>query len=224
MKEEFTLDDLLSMLWTHKTVIIITSLMFGIFFFCYFNYFVKDTYTASGVLYVSNQEYQYDTEDDSIQKSDIESARALSITYMETLKTRSFLSHINKITGNKYSWKSIKRKLNIESVNETELLSVSFTSYSKSDAYNITNAIINNASDKLTSVFKGGKVYIVDTVVVPEKPDDKEVALKTFIGLFLGAVFSAVAAFLIDIYDTKIHKTEDVANRYNVSILGKISQ
>lgn len=224
MNEEFTLNDLLSMLWTHRTVIIITSLIFGIFFFCYFNYFVKETYTANGVLYVSNQEYQFDAEDDSIQKSDIESARALSITYMETLKTRSFLTHISNITGNKYSWKSIKKKLEIKSVNETELLSVSFTSYSKTDAYNIANAIINNASDKLSSVFKGGKVYIVDTVIVPEKPDEKNTFLKTLLGIFVGAVFSAICAFLIDIYDTKIHKSEDVANRYNVSILGKISQ
>lgn len=224
MNEEFTLNDLLSMLWTHRTVIIITSLIFGIFFFCYSNYFVKETYTANGVLYVSNQEYQFDAEDDSIQKSDIESARALSITYMETLKTRSFLTHISNITGNKYSWKSIKKKLEIKSVNETELLSVSFTSYSKTDAYNIANAIINNASDKLSSVFKGGKVYIVDTVIVPEKPDEKNTFLKTLLGIFIGAVFSAICAFLIDIYDTKIHKSEDVANRYNVSILGKISQ
>ena len=43
-------------------------------------------------------------------------------------------------------------------------------------------------------------------------------------GAILGLVLGMAIVVVVNLFDTKVHKAEDVAKRYSVSILGEIYQ
>ena len=222
-EESFDIIEFLQNLWKHKAVIIALALAAAALMFVKTSYFTDDTFTASGILHVSNKA-ETAVSDDTIQKSDLDTSKSLSSTYIEILKTRAFLTDISDTIGNAYTWEQLQKLVNISAVNETELLRISATTESAIGSYWIVEAFMEKAPDKLTSVYKGGEVEIVDPPVMPEAPNDKGMVNNLLIGFVLGAVAGIAYAFLFSFFDRKVHKSEDIAKRYNVSILGEISQ
>lgn len=215
--------ELLRVMWDNKFIILACMIVAAGLMFVKTMYFTDDTYTADGVLYVSNKKDVYN-ESDSISKSDIDTSRTLSTTYIEILQTRSFLTDISHATGSEYSWKQIKNMVKISSLNDTELLSVSVTAKSSDDAYGIVDAIMKNAPEKLISIYKSGEVEVVDAPIMPTKPDGRGMVKNIAIGIVVGLVLGAGIAFVRGLFDRKIHKSEDVAKRYDISILGELAQ
>lgn len=228
-KEKERIDDegidllnLLLNLWHHKVLILVLACIAALFMFVKTAFFTDFTYTAYGVLHISNKK---DTAtEETIQKSDIDTSKSLSSTYIEILNTRVFLKDISADIGNKYTWSQIKRFVTITAIGETELLKISVTTNNANDSYKIAKSIMEKAPDKLISVYKGGEVENVDPPILPETPNDKKIVTKSLLGFVLGFMAGAGYVFLLTFFDRKIHKSEDVVKRYDVSILGEILQ
>ncbi len=214
---------ILKILWSHKTVIIALVLTTSFFAFTKTAFFTQDTYTAYGMLHISNKSEAVNTEG-TIQKSDIETSKTLSSTYIEVLKTRIFLQEVSDAIGGNYSTEQIKKMLNISPVNDTELLKVSVTTKSHYDSYLIVNTIMEKAPAKLTSVYKSGEVEIVDPPLPNKKADDRGIAKKTCIGFMLGLILGMIYALLYSVMDKKVHESDEIVKRYNISILGETAQ
>ena len=220
--EGLDLIELLRSIWLSRWLIIVLVLIGATGMYVKTQYFTKDYYTSNGILYVSNKNEQLTETKKNISSSDINTSRELSVTYMEILRTSSFLEEVAKEYGGKYSWGQIAGMLTIASVNETELLLVSVRAGDPTDAYNIATTILNKAPDKLKSVFKSGEVEIVDPPRMPRGANAKGTNKSTFIGALAGFVLGVVIVVLKNFFDTKVRKAEDVAKRYNVSILGEL--
>ncbi len=221
-EKELAVTDILSILWLNKFLIITLACLVATLFLVKTVYFSEPQYVADGMLYVSNRNQVIAQEE--IQQSDIVTSRTLSYTYIEILQSRSFLTEVSEATGGHYSWDAIKSMLTVASVNETELLSISVQTNNSEDSCNIARAILDKAPGKLKSILNGGDVEVVDQIAEIATPVDAGVAKKTILGFVLGALAGAVIAFLRNLFDKKVHKGEDVAKRYNVSILGSISR
>lgn len=214
------------MMWKRKILIIVCALVAATFSFIKVTYFTADTYTANGILYVRNRDQKSVQMDqsDEVYGSDINTSRLLSTTYIEILSTRSFLTDVSNSLGGKYSWGQVRGMMSISAVNDTELLNVVVSSGSAQDACDIANAIMENANDKLKEIFNGGDVEIVDRAVAPAGPNGKNRSRTVLIALLAGLAIGCAAAFVLDYFDTIVHKSADVAKRYQISILGEISQ
>jgi len=220
--KELAVTDILHILWLNKFLIVTLACLVATTFLVQSVYFSEPQYVADGLLYVSNRNNVF--VQDEIQQNDIITSRTLSYTYIEILQSRSFLADVSEATGGHYSWKDIKSMLTVSSVNETELLSISVKANNSDDACNIARAIMDKAPAKLKSVLNGGDVEVVDSIAGSGTLVDAGVAKKTVLGFIIGAFFGALIAFLRNLFDKKVHKGEDVAKRYNVSILGNISR
>ena len=134
MLEEDTIDliELLKDIWHHKIMMILLMLVCAGAMFANMTYLTADTYTAEGILYISNKkEAMMDYE--VIQKNDIDTSRSLSTTYIEILKTASFIDDVAENTE-KYTGEQLKKMVKIESINETELLRITVTADNGYDA------------------------------------------------------------------------------------------
>ncbi len=220
--KELAVTDILNILWLNKFLIVTLACLVATTFLVQSVYFSEPQYVADGLLYVSNKNNVI--VEDEIQQNDIITSRTLSYTYIEILQSRSFLADVSEATGGHYSWKDIDAMLTVSSVNETELLSISVKANNSEDACNIARAIMDKAPAKLKSILNGGDVEVVDAIADTGTLVDAGVAKKTVLGFVIGAFFGAVIAFLRNLFDKKVHKGEDVAKRYNVSILGSISR
>lgn len=218
----FDVVKILKDIWKYKLIIIAFTIISTVFMIVKIEFFTPDTYTASGVLYVSNQSSS--DSDETITSSKILASRVLSTTYIETLRLRSFLMDVSDSIDNKYSWRQIGNMMMVTPVNETEYLAILVTAGSPEDAYLITDAILNRAPSKFIETFKGGEAIIVDKAIYPQAPNSKGGLKKTVVSMFAGAILGVLFVCLLSFMDKKVHKSDDVAKRYNVSILGEVME
>ncbi len=214
--------EIVKSLWTYKLLLIALAAVVAILAVVRVEFFTDDTYVASGMLYVSNKtEY---AEDKGVSQQDINTAKSMSATYQEILKTRTFLAKVSEDIGGKLSWSKIKGMTTVSAVGNTELMQVSVVANNPKDAYIVAESIVRNAPETLGGVFDEGTIRIVDEVVPPSAPMGKGTAKQGLLGAMIGFVLGCAIVVIRNLFDTKVHKSEDVAKRYNISILGEIYQ
>ncbi len=220
---EIDLLELFQHFWKHKIFILILTVACAAVMFLRTAFFVDYTYTASGVLYIRSDAGTDDI-GGSITTSEIQAARTLSKTYIETLKMRSFLMEVSNETGNVYSWKQINKMTSVSAINDTEYISVSVTTTDPQKSYDIASCICSKAHTKFAETFKGGEATVVDAVIYPEQADSKGLVKMTALGAILGIVIAAAILFVRKMLDRKLHRSDEITNRYDVSILGETAQ
>ncbi len=213
----------LQTLWKRKNLIIVLSIIFALTMFIKTEFFSVPLYQSNGILYIRTVSNEIAEEEEYIYGSDISAARDLTSTYTEILKTRSFLIQVSDEIGNKYSWSQIKGMLSISSLNDTELLSIVVTAVNPDDAFDIASAVLKKAPEKFESVLSGGDVFLVDNAAYSDVPLAKGTTTNTLLGFALGFILGVIIAFLMDLFDKKVHNSADVEKKYNVTILGEIS-
>lgn len=223
--EYIDLIEIAKSVWTYKFMLIALAVVIAVLSVVKVEFFTKDTYVAYGILYVSNGEA---VERDEVSQSDLDTAKSMVATYRQILKTRSFLSEVSldieNTYGKRFSWSDIGSMTSINAIDETELMRIAVTAYSPEDAYYVAESMVRHAPEKLGSVFKSGTAEIIDEVIIPSGPVGKGAAGEAAKGAVLGLFIGLAIIVIMNLFDTKIHKSEDVARRYNVSVLGEIAQ
>lgn len=219
--DSISIMDLYKMVSNHIVAIAVITAIMAILAYVRVSFFVPDTYTATGVLYVNSKDDE-NTKTGSVQMNDIVTNMTMASTYIETLKTRSFLEEISTDVNNKYTYKQIGKMLSLSNVNETELIAIKVTALLPEDAYNICESILENAPKKLHTIYPGGSIKIVDPTYFPEKPDSKSTLFNVLAGIILGAFFGCAYAFIYNIMDVKFRKASDFNDRYNTPLLGQV--
>lgn len=221
-QKDIDIKEILDIVWRNKIIIIVLAVIAAVSVFVKTYYFTNDRFQASCVLYVSNKDKEATNE--IIEKSDIDTSRSLSATYIELLKTDSFLESVCDDLPKKISWEDLSKMLSISVINDTELIDITVESDSKLTVYNAAVGIMNKAPEMLANIFEGGEVKVVNPPRFPHKPISKGIAKKTAVGFFFGAFLGCAYAFIKMVLDQKVHKGEDIANRYNISVLGETAQ
>lgn len=223
-RDTIDLAEMFALFWEKKVFIILLAVICGAVMAVNTYFFTKDTYTAYLVLHISNKNAVEATEEEKIQKSDIDTSKSLSETYIEILKTRAFFKDVSKDVRRSDEWERISKCTDIEPLGETELLKISVTTQRASESYEIAYAIMKLAPDKLTSVYKAGEVEIVDPPAMPTEPNSKSLVQKTALGFIGGGILSAAYIFMKNFFDRKIHSGDEVEKRYNIAVLGEIAE
>ncbi len=214
--------EIVKSLWVYKFLIIALAVVIGVLAVVRVEVFTEDQYVASGKLYISNR--QELEEGKAISQADINTAKSMNATYREILKTREFLSEVSASVDGKYSWAQIGSMLDVSAVNNTEIMRISITANNPKDAYLVADSMVKKAPEKLGSVFPNGQIVIIENVIVPSAPLGKGTAKQGVLGCAVGAAIAMAIVVVINLFDTKVRKSEDVAKRYSVSILGEIYQ
>lgn len=207
----------------HIIAIVVIAAIIAILSYVRVAFFVPDTYTATGVLYVSSKD-EANSKSESVQMNDIVTNMTMASTYIETLKTRSFLEAISVDVDNKYTYKQISSMLTLSNINDTELIEIKVTALLPEDAYAICESVLENAPKKLHTIYPGGSIKIVDPSYYPENPDSKGTIFNVLIGLVLGGLLGCAYAFIYSILDVKFRKTADFKDRYNAPVLGQVTK
>ncbi len=210
-------------LFKFRAVIIALAVVFALGLFVKTAYFTDYTYSAGGVLYVSNRSEMMQSGVAQISKSDIDAAKTLSETYIEILKTQDFLENVSSITMAQTPWTDISEMMDVSIVNDTELIKITVTTESPELSYDIASSIIRQAPEKLIGIYETGKVEVVNSVHMPQEPNDRGVLKNTVLGLILGLVLGVLYAFVMNFLDKKVRSSQDISRKYNVSILGELS-
>ena len=204
-------------------MVILAMILCGALLFSYVTFFVTPLYQAKVLLYVNNSSFSVGATSFSISSSQITAAKSLVETYLVILKTRLTLNEVIERGQLDCSYSELKSMISAESVNETEVFSVTVTGDDPQEVEHIANTIALVLPDKIADVVEGSSVRVVDYAVVPSGKISPSIRKYTIVGLLVGMLLSCGVIAVIEIMDDQIHsETYLLENFENIPLLTAI--
>lgn len=204
-------------------IILVAMVLCGALLFAYSAFCVTPLYESSVLMYVNNSSFSVGATSFSISSSEISAAKSLVETYQVILKTRMTLDDVIKLGELTYTYEQLCDMIETESVNDTEVFSVTVTGPDPYEAEHIANIIARVLPDKIAGIVEGSSVYVVDYAVVPSKNVSPNISKYTILGMLLGLVVSCAIIIIFEMSDDRI-KSEDylLENFSNIPLLAVV--
>ena len=196
-------------------MIILSMLISGIALFSCAAFIITPKYEASVLMYVNNSSFSVGATSFSISSSEISAAKSLVDTYMVILNTRTTLNDVIARGELDYTYEEMTEMIRAESVNDTEVFSVTVKSSDPHEAEHIANTIAQILPDKIAGVVEGSSVRIVDYAVVPSEKVSPSIPKFTIIGLIIGLLLSCAVIAVIEIMDDQVRTEEYLLENYS---------
>lgn len=219
MNVEYSLLEIFLILLKRLWMIVLCVIVGTVGTFLVNEFIIEKQYTASVQMYVSPNK---DNPTNITSISELNYAQAVVDTYMEILKTASFMDLVAETTDLGYTGTDIKKMMEMSAVNNTEIFKVSITNPDPQKALLIANTIASLAPQKIIEIKNADAVKVVDPARLPTVPTSPKVLRNTAIGAILGLVLSAMLAFLLEMMDRRVKDEDDLIKHYNIPVLGSI--
>ncbi len=218
MNEQLSIMSMVDAILKKWYILFIAAIAGGLFAYVFTDLFIPPKYSSSATLYVSASSVK----SENVSAANINASKMLVETYAEILKARDFLGRIVKDIDGKYTADEIKGMLSVESVNETEIMSIKILCENKNDAYKIAKCFSEYAADELRNVMGGGEVTILETPLEPQSPVSPNIRMITIAGVAAGLLLAGLVVVVLGLLDTRIKSGEEFANMYEEPLLGEI--
>lgn len=219
LNNQLNLLDLISVFLKRWWIIFISIVVIGGVSFVYSQFFIQPIYVSKGTLYVQNTSYDVS---ENMNISDINASQQLVNTYIEILRSNTFLNIVSNRCGLDYTPKEIKSMISMASVNETEIFSVSVRNPNPEYAMKICQTILVSAQEEIARIVSVGNVKIVDNANSPTAPSSPNVSRNTFLGTLFGVILGMFIILALETLDIRVKSEADLADKYDLPILGVI--
>ena len=189
-------------------------------------YRMKDTYTASGTMYVYNANpnlvnYGY------TNTSDLSSAVKLLDTYMVVVRSNKVMDVVVERLLPEYptiTAAAIAGSLSMGSVSDTGVLRVRCTTDNPQKSADICNAVLDVAPAEIIRVVSAGDIEIIDYASPPISPDGRGTMRKAMIGALAGGVVAGSILALLFLLNQKVDDTKELTDNYTRPVLSSIKR
>lgn len=219
----FHLEKILWILKVKLKYIIFVTLLFALAAGAYADYSRSSTYVAQISFYVySNPDYITDSTV-NINSSEVSQAKSLLSSYMQILRSKTFLNKVQEETGLPYSVSYIRSCISASSVENTPVFIVSVFHPDPVNAMSIANAIGTLAPGEITRIVKSGGIEILDKAELPTEPyQSTSVEKQALIGGLAGCGLATFFYLLRGLLDTTVRKKYEIQDIFKIPILGDI--
>ena len=157
-----------------------------------------------------------------ITQSDVALAKNLVNTYAEIVTSRRVLNQVIKELKLDTSYESLKGKINVTALNNTEIIKITVSDRNAIEAKNIANVTANYFSKEVIELYNMNNVNILDTATESSNPYNINVAKQFIVYLIIGLVLGAGVLFIIFYFDRTIKSVEQVEQKIKLPILGSV--
>lgn len=213
---EFTVRDILHLLKKRFVLIAACTLAGLMVSFLFTRYFIDKTYTASSQFYVSTHSST------AANLSDLDYAQKIAQTYINFLNTRQFYSEVLELSKLPYNINELKSMTEIRTVQNTEIISISLTSKSPEDSYQLIKNMEIIAPKLIERIKSDAEISVVDPVVYQGDPSGPNLILNTLFGGIVCGILAFFLSVLKEILNLKVMNQEDLLKHYDVPLLGSI--
>lgn len=223
-EEEMEIDllKLVKALWCKAWAIVLAAAICGGAVLAYTALFVTPLYKAEALMYVNSSDISVGGAKVSISQGELSAAQSLVKTYIVILNTRTTLNDVIEQSGVSYTYEELKEMISAESVNSTEIFSISVTSPDPQEAELLANAIVRVLPEKIASIVEGTSARIVDYAVVPSHRSSPSLSKNTMIGALLGFVLACGIIVVMELMDEQIHDPDYLIQTYDIPVLAVI--
>ncbi len=219
----FHLEKIFWILKVKLKYILLVTVIFALGVGYYADYTRSSTYVAQISLYVySNPEYITDPTV-NINSSDFNQATKLVTSYMQIIRSKTFLKKVLEETGLPYSAEYLRACISSTPIENTAAFYINVSNPIPENAMNIANAIGYIAPNEITRIVKSGGIEVLDKAELPIVPyQSTNVVKMAIIGGAGGFMLSAFLFLLRGLKDTTVRKKFEISNLFTIPILGDV--
>lgn len=219
MSAKLTVLNVVEMLLKRWWILLLALIVGASAFFSYFSFAVEPTYASTGSLFVNNMR---EKKSENVSIGDMTTSQMLVWTYMELLKSNTFMDQVAKTADLGYSGGQISGMISMNPKNDTEIMQITASTHNPAHSQKLVNTILECAPMEIDRIIEGGSVKIVDYAYLPTKPVGPNVLLYTLVGGAFGFAVAAGIVVLREILDNRVKDEDDLLKLYNVPVLGMI--
>ena len=160
----------------------------------------------------------------SITQNDIALNKNLVNTYAQIVTSRRVLNQVIDELNLNMSYESLKGKINVTALNNTEIIKITVSDRNAIQAKNIANVTANYFSKEVVELYNMNNVNILDSAIEAKNPYNINVAKQFIIYFVVGFVLGAGVLFIIFYFDRTIKSVEQVEQKIKLPILGSVQQ
>lgn len=184
------------------------------------------TFNLKEPMYKSNTTIVLTAEKDSnngaITQNDLTINKSLVSTYSQIIKSKKVLKQVIENLNLKLSLGELSSMVSVESISNTEIISITVSNADSKKAYKIANEIARIFTKEIVSLYNIQNVNIVDIAEESKLPYNmnyvKDVIIYIMIGFLVGYTIIIVSFY----FDNSIKSTEEIETKLKLPILGTV--
>lgn len=220
--EEISLLELLEGIKRRIKWIILFMILGGLLAFGVSKFLIRPQYEASTTMIIGKPK-DYDKAE-NIEYNQVMLNQKLVSTYSEIIKSRGIAEQVIKNLQLDFDLEKYQKKIEVEPVKDTELISVKVRDNIPQRAVDIANETAEIFQKDIKIIMHVDNVNILDEAVLPQKPSSPKIKRNTALGALLGLFVSSFIAVFIEINDTRIKSAEELQEKFNIPVLGVIPE
>ena len=223
-EQEIDLIELFNNIKKHTLLIIILGLLIGGISYGISSYVLTPKYDSNATMIVSNSTNvdSQNPQQTNVELGQIQANKALISTYSEIVKSRGIADKVISNLNLDMDYGEFSEKVSIESVKDTQIISVLVVDTIPERAQDIANETANIFKDSIGDIMKVDNVQILDGATLPEKPSSPNIKKNTAIGVVLGLILGVMISIFKELADTTIKTQDDISQYFDLPVIGII--
>ena len=223
MKDKNTLEiDVLQLfraLWKRKLVILLVAIITSSVAFAYSTFVIKPEFTSTTRIYVVNRNQG---EKSGLTNQDLQAGSYLVKDYREIILSQDVLEKVVSDLKLDLTPKGLANKIKVTVPVDTRIVSISVNDRVSEEASRIANSLREVAAQKIISITRVSDVTTLEEARPAISPSSPNIRRNTVIGAGLGAGLVIVVVLLIELFDDRVKRPEDIEDVMEIPLLGII--
>lgn len=223
MKDKNTLEidvfQLFRALWKRKLVILLVAIITSSVAFAYSTFVIKPEFTSTTRIYVVNRNQE---EKSGLTNQDLQAGSYLVKDYREIILSQDVLEKVVSDLKLDLTPKGLANKIKVTVPVDTRIVSISVNDRVPEEASRIANSLRKVAAQKIISITRVSDVTTLEEARPAISPSSPNIRRNTVIGAGLGAGLVIVVVLLIELFDDRVKRPEDIEDVMEIPLLGVI--
>lgn len=223
MKDKNTLEiDVLQLfraLWKRKLVILLVAIITSSVAFAYSTFVIKPEFTSTTRIYVVSRNQE---EKSGLTNQDLQAGSYLVKDYREIILSQDVLEKVVSDLKLDLTPKGLANKIKVTVPVDTRIVSISVNDRVPEEASRIANSLREVAAQKIISITRVSDVTTLEEARPAISPSSPNIRRNTVIGAGLGAGLVIVVVLLMELFDDRVKRPEDIEDVMEIPLLGII--
>ncbi len=223
MKDQNTLEidvfQLFRTLWKRKLVILLVAIITSSVAFAYSTFVIKPEFTSTTRIYVVNRNQG---EKSGLTNQDLQAGSYLVKDYREIILSQDVLEKVVSDLKLDLTPKGLANKIKVTVPVDTRIVSISVNDRVPEEASRIANSLREVAAQKIISITRVSDVTTLEEARPAISPSSPNIRRNTVIGAGLGAGLVIVVVLLIELFDDRVKRPEDIEDALQMTLLGVV--
>ena len=160
----------------------------------------------------------------TITQTDITINRNLVDTYAQIVTSRRVLDQVINELNLDISYESLKSKISVSAVNNTEIIKINAEDKDAIKAKNIANITANYFKKEIVDLYNMNNVNILDEAIQEKNPYNINITKQIIVYFMIGLILAIGIVFVVFYFDRTIKSAEQIEQKIKLPILGSVEE